>query len=111
MLFFQGRIESDALYLLDEPENSLSPEHQLELAKYIEDSAFACNCQFIIATHSPFLLAMKRSMIYDIDDYPTSIKKWTDLDSVRLYKKFFDSHEKDFKLKEISGGKGVKGDI
>ncbi len=39
LLYFQDKIESDSLYLLDEPENSLSPEKQILLAKYIEESA------------------------------------------------------------------------
>lgn len=49
----------DRLYLLDEPENSLSCELQMKLAQCIEESARFCNCQFIIATHSPFLLALR----------------------------------------------------
>ena len=51
---FSERIREDALYLLDEPENSLSPERQLELARFLHDSARFYNCQFIMATHSPF---------------------------------------------------------
>ena len=51
---FSERIREDALYLLDEPENSLSPERQLELARFLHDSARFYNCQFVIATHSPF---------------------------------------------------------
>ena len=50
---FSERIREDALYLLDEPENSLSPERQLELARFLHDSARFYNCQFVIATHSP----------------------------------------------------------
>ena len=51
---FSERIRENALYLLDEPENSLSPERQLELARFLHDSARFYNCQFVIATHSPF---------------------------------------------------------
>lgn len=49
-------VRENGLYLLDEPENSLSPERQQELLKFLEDSARFFGCQFIIATHSPFLL-------------------------------------------------------
>ena len=52
---FSERIRENALYLLDEPENSLSPARQLELAQFLHDSARFYNCQFVIATHSPFL--------------------------------------------------------
>lgn len=93
--YFMEKIEKNALYLLDEPENSLSAKNQILLAKYIEDSAWACDCQFIIATHSPFLLAMKRSKIYDLDDDPVSIKKWTELESIKCYRDFFKEHEQD----------------
>lgn len=97
LLYFQEKIGSDALYLLDEPENSLSSDHQIQLAEYIEQSAWACNCQFVIATHSPFLLAMKRAKIYDLDENPVDIKKWTELKSVLQYQKFFKEHEEEFK--------------
>ena len=60
---FSERIRENALYLLDEPENSLSPERQLELARFLHDSARFYNCQFIMATHSPFLLAMPGARI------------------------------------------------
>jgi predicted ATPase len=94
--YFQEKIDENALYLLDEPENSLSPEKQTQLAEYIENSARGCGCQFIIATHSPFLLAMKRSRIYDLDSYPVEVKKWTELENVRLYRDFFKEHESEF---------------
>ena len=58
-LYFSEKIQDNGLYLLDEPENSLSPEKQQELLKFLEDSARFFGCQFIIATHSPFLLSMR----------------------------------------------------
>ena len=90
--YFFEKIEDGALYLLDEPENSLSPENQIKLSEYIEDAAWACDCQFIIATHSPFLLAMKRSKIYDLNSNPVDIKTWDKLPLVKTYKKFFAEH-------------------
>lgn len=65
--YFVQRIRENALYLLDEPENSLSSERQLELAQYIEHSARFYHCQFIIATHSPFVLSIKNAKIYNLD--------------------------------------------
>lgn len=88
-LYFTETIKEDGLYLLDEPENSLSPEKQLELVQYIEDSARFYNCQFIIATHSPFLLAMRGAEIYDMDQNPVRKRRWTELKNVRLYYDFF----------------------
>ena len=57
-LYFNDKIKENALYLLDEPENSLSSEKQIELQRFLVDSARFYGCQFIIATHSPFLLAL-----------------------------------------------------
>lgn len=95
-VFFTHEIRENALYLLDEPENSLSPKLVLELAQFLEDSARFYGCQFIISTHSPFLLALNGARIYDLDSNPVSVKKWTELENVRAYKNFFDSHDNDF---------------
>jgi len=98
-IYFTNKIEKDALYLLDEPENSLSPEKQLELLQFIQDSVRFYNCQFIIATHSPFLLSLKDAKIYDFDEYPLTVKKWTDLKNVIEYFNFFKNHIKEFDKK------------
>ena len=82
---FESAIKENALYLLDEPENSLSARHQRELSRYISDSARFYNCQFIISSHSTFLLSLKEAEIYDLDAYPVSVKKWTELDCVKEY--------------------------
>lgn len=95
--FFAHTIKENSLYLLDEPENSLSPKLQIKLANYIEEAVRFYGCQFIIATHSPFLLAMKGVRIYDLDSRePSYPKKWTELDNIREYYGLFKSHEKDF---------------
>ena len=92
LFYFKQRLEEDALYLLDEPENSLSAERQLELAAYLEESARYAGCQLVIATHSPFLLAMERVKIYDFDVHPVEVRRWTELKNVRVYEKFFREH-------------------
>ena len=95
-LYFSEKIKENGLYLLDEPENSLSPERQQELVSFLEDSARFFGCQFIIATHSPFLLAMRGAKIYDMDEEVVDVKKWTKLANVRAYFEFFKKHEKEF---------------
>lgn len=95
--YFIEKIDENGLYILDEPENSLSPKRQLELVKFIEDSARFLECQFIISTHSPFILAMKGAKIYNLDENPVSIEKWTDLENVQIYYKFFNEHKNEFK--------------
>ena len=94
--FFVDHIEENAVYLLDEPENSLSIALQLELKEYLELSARFSNCQIILATHSPILLSMKGAFIYDLDSAPVETKPWTELENVRKYFDFFDSHRNEF---------------
>ena len=94
--FWQNEIEDNALYIIDEPENSLSAENQLKLKTFIEESARFYNCQFIIATHSPFLLALNGAKIYDLDIVPVKAKWWTELDNVKVYNSFFKEHSKEF---------------
>ena len=81
---------------MDEPENSLSPERQQELLKFLEDSSRFFGCQFVVATHSPFLLSMKGAKIYDMDEEVVDVKRWSELKNVRAYYDFFKKHEREF---------------
>ena len=94
--YFTEKIDENGLYILDEPENSLSPKRQIDLAGFIEESARFYGCQFIISTHSPFLLAMRGVKIYDLDANPVSVKRWTELENIRIYYDFFKSHYNKF---------------
>lgn len=94
--YFTQKITEDRLYLLDEPENSLSPERQMELCQYIADSARFMGCQFVISTHSPFLLSMRGAKIYDLDSDPVDVRRWTELSNVRAYYEFFKQHQHAF---------------
>lgn len=96
LMYFTEEIKQDALYLLDEPENSLSAEFQLELKRFLEASVRAYNCQFIISTHSPFLLSMQGAEIYDLDATPPRISPWTEIKNVRIYHDFFSEHHAEF---------------
>ena len=95
--YFTHRIQENALYLLDEPENSLSPLRQQELMQFLEDSARFFGCQFIIATHSPFLLALRGARVYNLDADPVTTSRWTDLPAVRAYYDFFMRHAAAFR--------------
>ena len=95
-LYFTEKIQERGLYLLDEPENSLSPEKQQELLQFLEDSVRFFGCQFVIATHSPFLLSMREAKIYDLDEDIVDVKHWTELKNVRSYFEFFKKHEAEF---------------
>ena len=95
-LFVTRQIEEGGLYLLDEPENSLSPRLQLELRQFLEDSARFYRCQFVIATHSPFLLSLRGAKIYDLDGDKVEVRPWTQLPHVRAYYEFFREHQTEF---------------
>ena len=96
LMFWEREIKEDSIYILDEPENSLSAENQIKLKQFIEDSARFYNCQFIISTHSPFLLNLLEAKIYDLDSNPVEVKKWTELENVKIYHEFFKEHESEF---------------
>ena len=93
LAYFVDSIKDDTLYLLDEPENSLSAENQLQLKYFIEDAVRNHGCQFIISTHSPFLLSTAHATIYDIDSVPPEKRRWTELEAVKVYYEFFKENE------------------
>ncbi|NLZ82959.1 MAG: AAA family ATPase [Clostridiales bacterium] len=95
-IYFTEKIGENGLYLLDEPENSLSPKRQMELMSFLEESARFFGCQFIISTHSPFLLAMNGAKIYNLDENPVEVERWTNLENVRTYYDFFKTHKDKF---------------
>ncbi len=101
--YFTNRITESRLYLLDEPENSLSVSYQRELAKFLEDSARFYRCQFVVATHSPFLLAMKGAAVYDLDQSPLAQRPWQKLPAVQAWYAFFRDHRAELALEEEGG--------
>jgi len=92
LLYFCEKIKNNTLCCLDEPENSLSPKMQLELVKMLENLSHYCGCQLIIATHSPFLLALNNAKIYNLDETPVEICNWWELENTKLYYNFFQKH-------------------
>ena len=96
LIFFDREIERNAVYFLDEPENSMSPKFQLDLKMLIEDSVKYKNCQFVVATHSPFLLSMLGAKVYNLDTVPVTVERWYNLENVRAYYDFFKKNEKFF---------------
>ena len=69
---------------------------QMELTEYIENAARFFHCQFVISTHSPFLLSLRGAKIYDLDSDPVDVRRWTELENVRTYYDFFKKHEREF---------------
>lgn len=88
--FFQSRLGSDGFFIFDEPEAALSPQRQLTLLIIIHEMVKKQNAQFIIATHSPLLLAYPKATIYSCDS--DTIKKiaYTDTDHYQITKRFLE---------------------
>jgi predicted ATPase len=86
---FQSRFVPEGLYLLDEPEAALSPQSQLALLAMLKDMV-AARSQFLIATHSPMLLAFPGATILDFDQHPPSATTYDESGHVQLYRSFLE---------------------
>jgi len=91
MSFFKSRYKIKGLYLLDEPETALSPKSQLELLKLLREMSALGHAQFIIATHSPILMACTGSVIYSFDHSPVQPIPYEDTEHYRIYKNFMEN--------------------
>jgi predicted ATPase len=91
MSFFKSRFKIKGLYLLDEPETALSPKSQLALLTLLKEMARAGHAQFIIATHSPILLACPGSAIFSFDHIPIRQIAYEDTEYYRIYKSFMNN--------------------
>ena len=96
LMYCQSKIEMDTLCLLDEPENSLSPENQVILADFLAESVRYCGNQLVISTHSPFLLALPGAKIINLDERSRVADSWTELKNPRVYYDFFKRHADEF---------------
>jgi predicted ATPase len=94
---FQSRLVPSGLYLLDEPETPFSPKRQLALIVLIYDM-IARDCQFIIATHSPILMAFPDAQILDFDQNPVKEAAYDELEHVTLVRSFLNNPEKILKM-------------
>jgi|TARA_B110000967_G_scaffold68695_1_gene70993 predicted ATPase len=81
------RIHGKGLYLLDEPETPLSPIHQLSLLSIIKE-AVSLGAQFLIATHSPIIMACEGATIYNLDNTTITKTAWEDVEHVSLMRAF-----------------------
>ena len=100
LMYLTEKLQEGGLYLLDEPENSLSAEYQANLAKLVQYSSERCNAQFIIATHSPFLLSSPNALIIDLDSSPAVHADWWQLENMKLYYNLFKSYRTEFEQEE-----------
>jgi predicted ATPase len=85
------------VYILDEPEAALSPQRQLSFLKIVHDLDAHGQAQFLIASHSPILLAYPGATLLGLDDGPIHEVRYEDTQHYRLTKEFLDSPARFFK--------------
>ena len=94
MSLFRARYKIKGLYLLDEPETALSPKSQLELLALLKEMSKKGHAQFIIASHSPILLASEGANIYSFDSSPVEKITYEECEHYRIYKDFMENRKK-----------------
>ena len=87
----QNRFSKNGLYILDEPESALSPSRQMTLLALINDLVEK-GSQFIIATHSPILIAYKNGKILDLNQNFKEVE-YQESEIYQTYKMFIERHE------------------
>lgn len=92
--FFQNRLGNNGFFIFDEPEAALSPQRQLSLMAIIHELCKNSNAQFIIATHSPILLAYPDSTIYSCDSNTLIKIAYTDTSHYQITKNFLDNPDR-----------------
>ena len=94
MSFFKARYKIKGIYFMDEPETALSPKSQLDLLAVLKDMSQAGHAQFIVATHSPILLACPGAKIYSFDYVPVKQVDYEETELFRIYKGFMEDRNK-----------------
>jgi len=93
----QNRFGGNGLYILDEPEAALSPSRLLSLIASI-DALVKKNSQFIIATHSPILMAFPKAMIYQLTDQGIETVEYRETDHYQLTRRFLEDPDRMLKM-------------
>jgi len=94
MSLFEGRYKIKGLYLSDEPETALSPKSQLRLVRLIREMSQAGHAQFIVATHSPIILACPGATIYSFDHVPVKQVRYEETEYYQVYKSFMEDRNR-----------------
>lgn len=87
--YFSGRFRIKGLYLLDEPEAALSPRSQVRFLKLLQELEAEGHAQFIMATHSPILMAYPGAQIFSFDADRIKEVRYEETTHYKIYKQFF----------------------
>jgi predicted ATPase len=96
MSFFRSRYRLKGLYLLDEPETALSPKTQLQMVTLLSEMAKAGHAQFVVATHSPILLACPDARIFSFDHDRITPVLYEETEHYRIFDDFMKNRHKFF---------------
>jgi predicted ATPase len=92
--FFRSRFQVRGIYFLDEPETALSPKSQIELLQLLAELSRTGNAQFLVASHSPILLACPDARIYSFDSVPLETVAYEETAYYRIYRDFLLNRER-----------------
>lgn len=92
--YLSARYGSKGLYFLDEPEAALSPASQLKFLAMLQRFLAGGTAQFIIATHSPILLACPGAQILSFDGTEIEEVNYEDTAHYRIYREFLTHRER-----------------
>jgi predicted ATPase len=95
--YFSHRYHVRGLYFLDEPESALSPARQLEFLNLLQRLEARGHAQFIIATHSPILLAYPGAQIFSFESDHIHELAYEETTHYKIYKQFFSDRSVFFK--------------
>ena len=86
--FFEERCERQGIFIFDEPESALSPSRQIEFLKLLRRMDKSGNCQVIMATHSPMLMAYPAARLLRLSKYGLDPITVEETDHYRLVREF-----------------------
>lgn len=101
--FFAARLHPGGLYLLDEPEGALSYENQMVMLALLR-RAVAAGSQFILATHSPVMMACPEAEILALDEGRLAVCAYDDLQNVAFLRRFLSDRERMLRLFGVYDG-------
>lgn len=96
LALFSNRL-GNGVYILDEPEAALSPQRQLSFLKIVHDLEKAGSAQFLIATHSPMMLAYPGAEVFNLDASGIEPIRYEDTEHYRLTLEFLQSPDRYFR--------------
>jgi len=88
--FFEERCQQQGIFIFDEPESALSPARQIEFLKLMRRMEVSQNCQIIMATHSPLLMAYPGARLFGLTKYGLEPVTVEETDHYKIMREFYD---------------------